>query len=1213
MAQNTERHATRVPTLLIGIGGIGGSIVRFVNNELKDYDKQFVRMLVLDTNTNDLSKLDKTNIPFIQTSENMTVSDYLRQNYRFQEWFPYNPLLNGKNLTEGAGQVRSISRLGALASEGKNRFEKIKNAITEISLNVGSTIHKTVRVMIVGSVCGGTASGMGIQLPYLVRDILREISGIPNTVIRGLFIMPDVVEEVQDTDQKRRAVYVNGYAFLRELNAFNRAQTFKRGTEKLRVEHYPHAAVDPSSDPTAMGRPAPYDFLFLIEKSNINGQNIGSFDAYINKAAQIVMMQLFASDITADMFSSEDNLIVSAIEKDGMNRYCGAGVSKAVYPEEENLRYCTLRFTESILQGYWLRIDRIVELRMIQHKRLMATNPSLMPKDPHVEYMAVFDELTDPTKSEVTAEMGQLKRELVSETVLHDKNGNAHSEMLNRAANLFMSIEGYTESLFMSEELKTEADKCKMSMKRLKSDSAVTYADSQMQVLRMYEKKASERVGMVAAGAIDSIMGTDRVVADTFMDAVRYPHNICATIRDKHPIVARYILYYVRKMLSERLASFETEVRDLKEQETIFTKDYYREKPRNGEKDTVHEDPPTALSMTNPGWLSVIGINSADYNKLVRSIVKDANAFVQRTNQMNALLLKTEVYNTVIRRIDILIDIYENFFKDLDKILLYKRKEREILENDQPRIQFSDVYVCCDAACKKWMYDKFESEFQGSDTSLPDSVKESFFDTVFSEYENKHKELTDRTSFTRKPLSNEQLFADAILKPLTEKFMDKELLHVRMDIISAIKLEYEIHSHQNCLRVNDAAVDPAAYDFDQYFAAVMRQVKELSAPYFSYHTVSETEHLLLTPNADIGDIADDEADPNAALTLPTAGRVLCYWGVNNRIVAQYQHRQEHDTIDHDALNSMFGMRDGETYYVVNDDSFDPTQLICYSSVYDLFIENLTKYDKKSKAYAEYNKRILRVIRSDYNVGAGKSAYLDTVHPHLDKRWHSHAYLPLLMVDDEADEQKRVARAFLLGNADKRLWYIELDRTYCWAFRKKGQRLPDKLILEETAATSPSYYQLFLAVDENTVVVNDILNQAKTEAADAYNKIRVGGITVEQFLKQPIIEGFIGGSYSSDELKNLENLYDGIYNKNQKPVNILEIIYLIYSESYDLQLVSSLVDYLSDYLHEYCLKMTNNQPGSAQHLFKAAVKAIGANLVLDEKVPIEFKMLIEAYQ
>ena len=329
-------------------------------------------------------------------------------------------------------------------------------------------------------------------------------------------------------------------------------------------------------------------------------------------------------------------------------------------------------------------------------------------------------------------------------------------------------------------------------------------------------------------------------------------------------------------------------------------------------------------------------------------------------------------------------------------------------------------------------------------------------------------------------------------------------------------------------------------------------------------------------------------------------------------MAQHQHKEDSDVIDRDALNSMFGMRDGETYYVVNDDSFDPAKLICYSSIYDFVIENLDKYAKKSTAYKEYNKRMLRVIKSDYNVGAGNTAYLDTVHPHLDRRWHAHAYLPHLMIDDEVEEQKRIAKAFLLGVACRRMWYIEIDRETCWAFRKKDQRLPNRMILEEKPVTRPSFYQLFLAVDENAVVVNDIHNQAKHDVTDAYNRIRVGGITTADLLKQPIVEGFIGDSYTADDIKDLGKLYFGIYNDGRKPVNILDVIYSVYTDSYDLSLVSSLVDNLSDYLNEYCLKMTNDQPGAARELFDAAAKAIGKNFVSLSNAPIEFKMLIEAY-
>lgn len=1211
-----ENHATRVPTVLIGIGGIGGQIVRLVDSELKQYDKQFVQMLVLDTNTNDLSKSRKINIPMVQTSENMTVSDYLRQNTRFQEWFPMNPLINAKNLTQGAGQIRSVSRLGALASENAHRFDTVKQAIENVNRNVGDTLHTMIRVMIVGSVCGGTGSGMGIQLPFLVRDLIEEIAHMPRTIIRGLFIMPDIVESVQDTDEKKRAVYVNGYAFLRELNAFNLAQTFKRGTEKLQVEHYRRNETDIHDDPTQMAHNIPYDFLFLIEKSNINGQNIGGFHAYISKASQIVKAQLFASDMTADLHSSEDNIIVSAVPRDGKNRYCGAGISRAIYPEDENRRYCILRFSKSLLQGYWLRIDREVDINMAQHTRLMATNPSLMPKDPRDEFVAVFDKLTDPNQSEITAEMGQLKRELVFEAVITDERGKEVTQRVNCADKLVGKIESHVEDQFESQEMMESAKDCKMSQKKLLSDSAVTYCNSQLEMLRNYENKAKDRVGNLTAAVIDSILGADSEITKTYQNEAAYPYHISAVINKKHPIVARYILYYVRRKLLERIAVAEADIANIEDQKTIFQKDYYEEKLKNGEKDTIVEDPADALMRTKPGCLSVFGIKSAEYNRLVQTIVRDANAHIQRVNEYSKLTLKKNVYTKVLERLEMLIGVYEKFFAALQQILYRNSADIDVLEEAQDRIQNSDITVCSDLLCKRWLYDKFEEKINGLDKTLPDDIKQTFFDVMFKEYEKIHKSSVDRTAFTDAPLSMNELFESSILAPLTEKYRDTQMAHIHMDIISALKLEYNIHIREGELRVNGLQVDPKDFSFEDYFTAVASQLKGLSTPYLSYVTLSEKLNNLLMPSADVADIAFDPAAPEAAVANPTRGWVLCYWGINNGAVARHQHKEKDESIDRNALTGMFGMSDGETYFVVNDDSFDEKELTCYSSVYDLFIENLDKYDKNSTAYKEYTSRILRVIKSDFEVGTGASAYLDTVHPHLDRHWHSHAYLPMLRIDDELEEQNRTVKAFLLGIACRRVWYMQLDHTPCWAFRQLDQRLPKPLTIDGKQAERSSFYTLYQAIDENTVVVNDILRKVFEEENQAYNTVRIGGIKPEDILVHSIIAGLIGDAYTEEEMMDLETVFTKIYDTqgrsaSKRPMNILRVIYSVYQDSYDLDLVTKLVDVLTSYLNGYCMKMTNKQKGAAGLLFKKIAKAIGANFKTED-VDMPFKMLCEVY-
>lgn len=1208
----SERHATRVPTVLIGIGGIGGVIVRQVHQELRDYDKQFVQMLVLDTNTNDLTKSSKINIPRVQTSENKTVSEYLRQNKRFQEWFPMNPLINAKNLTQGAGQIRSVSRLGALASEDAHRFDTISQAIEAVNKSVGASLTDMTRIMIVGSVCGGTGSGMGIQLPFLVRDIIEEIANMPRAIIRGLFIMPDILAEVQDTDEKKNSVYVNGYAFLRELNAFNKAQTFKRGTEKLQIEHYRRDDPSLADDPTQMSHQIPYDFLFLIEKNNNSGKNIGGIDAYLSKAAQIVKAQLFASDMTSGLHSSEDNLIVSAVNKEGMNRYCGAGISRVIYPEDENFRYCTLRYSESLLQSYWLRIDSEVERNMLNHKRLMASNPSLMPMDPQQEYIRIFDRLTNPSESEVTVQMGFLKREVAYESKVKNDDGVATTQMVNHAANLCRSISSYVDKKYPSPELDAAGESYLVEKRDLLSDQAVSLCTGMLRNLQDYEQRYQDHIGTLTAGLIDAILGSDTAITANYDNPEKYPYNISAVLKDKHPIVARYILYYVRHELQAGVAETEANITRLQNEEDLFKKDYYTDKKAAGE-DTTIENPATALSMTKPGMLSMFGVKSLEYRNLVDEIVEDAAAYVERTRRAAGLKLKKDVYTSVIKRMDVLIDVYEKFFGELESIMLTNNKERLILEQDTPRIQGSDIYVCTDSVCKEWLYKKFENGAVGEDVMLPDDVKHTFFDAIFNEYANKYKKATDSTAFVDKPISMRTLFETAILNPLTEKFKENAMQHIHMDIIEALRTEYLIHSDKNTLKVNNTTVNPANFTFEQYFTAIAVQTRNLASPYLSYSTVSEEVHNMLMPSADVSDVAYDEDDDTAAATSPTNGRVLCYWGVNDRAVARYQHKGDDESVDRDALGSMFGDSDGAVYFYVNDDSFDPKELVCYSSVYDLMIENLDKYRKGNVAEKAYSARLLRVAKSDFEVGTGASDYLVTVHPHLDARWHAHAYLPMLRIDEELEERKRIAKAFMLSIACKRVWYMELDYTCCWTFRQTGKDLPSVLRADGKPAVRGSLYTLYGVMDQNAVAVNDILRKANHDELEEHNKVRIGGVQPADIVKQPIMEGLIGTKYTEAELNDLEAIFRNLYSapKQHKPINILRVIYAVYQDSYDLELVTWLVDNLIEYVDAYCLRMANGKKGLAKKLSETVIKEIGANFDTSG-VDMQFMMICEAF-
>ena len=61
---------------------------------------------------------------------------------------------------------------------------------------------------------------MFIQIPFYVKKIIQKVLAIPNVMVRGMFVGPDIMAPIQPGDLNRQAVYVNAYACLKELNAF---------------------------------------------------------------------------------------------------------------------------------------------------------------------------------------------------------------------------------------------------------------------------------------------------------------------------------------------------------------------------------------------------------------------------------------------------------------------------------------------------------------------------------------------------------------------------------------------------------------------------------------------------------------------------------------------------------------------------------------------------------------------------------------------------------------------------------------------------------------------------------------------------------------------------------------------------------------------------------------------------------------------------------
>ena len=96
------------PTLLVGLGGTGSEIVQKVFERATPRQRENIGFVIFDTDVNELRVIEEKTpqIRTVQTSTRLSVGEYLDcDTYSRDNWFPVNRILNGKALTEGAGQV----------------------------------------------------------------------------------------------------------------------------------------------------------------------------------------------------------------------------------------------------------------------------------------------------------------------------------------------------------------------------------------------------------------------------------------------------------------------------------------------------------------------------------------------------------------------------------------------------------------------------------------------------------------------------------------------------------------------------------------------------------------------------------------------------------------------------------------------------------------------------------------------------------------------------------------------------------------------------------------------------------------------------------------------------------------------------------------------------------------------------------------------------
>jgi hypothetical protein len=286
---NPENRLVR-PTLYIGLGGTGASILTALRRRILQRqwngrrlenldDFKVASFLYFDTFSGEAKDAEARRkddepedpiAPLVALSKadciqaGLDPGKYLRRddsrgvdelsNYpHVKEWLPAEELSN-INLEEGAGQIRSMSRLlffdriADIRSQISSKVRQLQNNLAERSLlnHYGLETTDKVNVKIVGSAAGGTGSGTFIDMGYLCKALKdpppEEVSLW--LVLGGAF-----------AGQGTR-VLANTYAALAELEY----------AMKLRYGDKPFVTTwDGRQGPEG---PRAYDRLYLFDSSN---------------------------------------------------------------------------------------------------------------------------------------------------------------------------------------------------------------------------------------------------------------------------------------------------------------------------------------------------------------------------------------------------------------------------------------------------------------------------------------------------------------------------------------------------------------------------------------------------------------------------------------------------------------------------------------------------------------------------------------------------------------------------------------------------------------------------------------------------------------------------------------------------------------------------------------------------------------------------------
>jgi len=362
-AEIMERENLRL-TLVIGIGGTGKTILTRLRAELiRRYGKvpDLVRLVELDIDPyEEVVRLDSQDIR-LQPREFIDLGDVpaadikramLAGKYdQIRAWFDEDTALLEENLRKGGQQNRQLGRLAFfwhLSRKGIDLRKNLEDVISDITRQGRLARHGeldtmamrgiTLDVYVVCSVCGGTGSGMFIDVAYVLQDIFRGRGMSELATVTGVLVTPKVFRAANQQNLRP-----NAWAALKELNYF----MVTPATEKKypRISYLDKYSVD--------CRERPFKVCYLLDPIAQDGTNIEGMENFAPMAVDALFV-LVGSKLGSQAASQINNVRTLRQPKFGQV-FSTFGIASYVFPAEQVETICGTNLAREVVEHYLLR------------------------------------------------------------------------------------------------------------------------------------------------------------------------------------------------------------------------------------------------------------------------------------------------------------------------------------------------------------------------------------------------------------------------------------------------------------------------------------------------------------------------------------------------------------------------------------------------------------------------------------------------------------------------------------------------------------------------------------------------------------------------------------------------------------------------------------------------------------------------------------------